>query len=369
MSNERLNLLKLIGKDELDKVFKVLMDSEKVTENNVLLEEVVQLSARYKYLKTQENQNTISYSDFQLEISKIRKVLIGIVQSIDNKEATTNPIPSKILTSSNSNSLPKWAIILGIVLIGAIGVFGLKSFFLGSDRIEAKKQNTELAKSGNTDLQQKELEPSLTEKKRETLKEKPDENNTTKAKITNHNTVDFKPPVVKKTNRQPTSEKASPPAEKQTSVISQPSSNDELPTSTDAPLVLQVKTNKGKSNLTFKEGETMRLYFKVNRPCNLRIFYRLANGAMVLFDDDRKITKSEIGKYIEIGDGYVAAQPFGKESLYVFAQNTTFEKLKTRTENGYVIIEEGLPEALAKSKGFHGLKLSAEAKLEITTSE
>ena len=134
-----------------------------------------------------------------------------------------------------------------------------------------------------------------------------------------------------------------------------------------APLQLDGKTNKGINNLVFQPEETMRVYYKVTRPCYLRVIYRLADGQMILLEDDRQVTAAEAGQYLELGDGYEAAPPFGKESLYLFAQQRPFPPLETRLENGYRIITQGLDETLRRSRGMKKKTAYDEFQIELTT--
>lgn len=137
----------------------------------------------------------------------------------------------------------------------------------------------------------------------------------------------------------------------------------------DTTLRIAVKTDKGTENLRYRTGETMRLYFKTNQPCHIRIIYRLADGSLVLFDDDRQLNAAETGRFVEIGSGYEASPPFGEEALYVFAQSGPFPALKTTIQNGYTLVSEGLPETLRKTRGFKKKYRFAEASLKLTTFE
>ena len=135
----------------------------------------------------------------------------------------------------------------------------------------------------------------------------------------------------------------------------------------ELPLEVEIKTNKGKENLEFVEGETMRLFFKVNQPCYLRILYRLATDEIVLFYDDKYVEEAETNKFIEIGDGFEAAAPFGKENLHVFLSRNSFPKLNTQSEDGYTYVMDQLPEALSKTRGFKKKNEFVETSLEIVT--
>lgn len=115
-------------------------------------------------------------------------------------------------------------------------------------------------------------------------------------------------------------------------------------------LTIAVKTNKGNKQLEFSEGETMQLYFFVNKPCYLRLIYRLADGSLVLLRDDLTVNSSECNQWNKIKESFVCSPPFGYENLYIYASINPFQKLKTETNSaGYKIITEGLATTLNRT--------------------
>lgn len=141
---------------------------------------------------------------------------------------------------------------------------------------------------------------------------------------------------------------------------------EELPAA-KAKLKVQIKTQKGDRDLTFKASEEVRLYFKVNRPCKLRTIYRLADSTLILLDNDRLVNKPETNQWVELGDGFEVAAPFGVEELYLFAQENDFPTLITEEKDGYTLIKEGLPSALSKTRGLKKKQVFAEDQLKLTT--
>ncbi len=154
----------------------------------------------------------------------------------------------------------------------------------------------------------------------------------------------------------------------QSSVSSQEPNGDELPPA-KTKLSLQIRTNKGTDQLQFKEDEEVRLYFQVSRTCKLRTIYKLADGQLILLEDDRAVNAPEIGQWIELGDGFEVAPPFGVEELYVFAQEKDFPTLTTEEIDGYTFIKTGLPTALSKTRGLKKKNVFVESKLQITTTK
>ncbi|MCB0631431.1 MAG: hypothetical protein KDD15_16910 [Lewinella sp.] len=137
-----------------------------------------------------------------------------------------------------------------------------------------------------------------------------------------------------------------------------------------ATLNISATTNKGSKDLHFRNGETMRLFYRVTRPCRVRVIYKLADDRLILFYDDQQITADQVGQDIELGDGFVVAPPYGQEALYLFAQSETFPALITiESDDGYTEIRDGLPDALRKTRGFKKKTYFAETQLAITTME
>ncbi len=134
-------------------------------------------------------------------------------------------------------------------------------------------------------------------------------------------------------------------------------------------LTVQIKTQKGTQDLNFKESEEVQLYFKVTRPCKLRTIYRLADGMLVLLDNDRIVNTPETNKWVQLSDGFEVAAPFGVEELYIFAQEKDFPELITEEKDGYTLIKDGLPSALSKTRGLKKKQVFAEDKLKITTQQ
>ena len=130
-------------------------------------------------------------------------------------------------------------------------------------------------------------------------------------------------------------------------------------------LHLECKTNKGKENLAFSQGETMRLYVKVNKPCFMRVTYRLADGRLVLFKDSFQIPPSKVGTFFEIGDGFNPSPPFGKEQVFFHAKTGPLDQLMLKqTADGYKLIQE--PKHRTE-RGFLPKVYEAESSLEFYT--
>ncbi len=135
-------------------------------------------------------------------------------------------------------------------------------------------------------------------------------------------------------------------------------------------LSLEVWTNKGADDLLFTEGDTLRLFLRVNKPCYIRFIYYLADGSKVLLLDNYYIGIDKVNKVYELPEKFICAEPFGAELLLVNAQTEKFVPLNTKKEYGYEFILDDIPEILANTRGFKKLKdgvMKAENSIVITT--
>lgn len=143
--------------------------------------------------------------------------------------------------------------------------------------------------------------------------------------------------------------------------------NKDLLTSTGG-LQVEIATNKGKNNLIYTEGEVLKLWVKANKECYVRLVYYLADGQTVLMLDNFHITPEYINKYYEIPKAFECTEPFGTETMQVFAQNEKFKPLLTETKSGYVFVHEDIKTIVEEGRrGFKEKKEAAESRLSFTT--
>lgn len=116
-------------------------------------------------------------------------------------------------------------------------------------------------------------------------------------------------------------------------------------------LAIRCKTNKGRLNVHYRAGETLRFYVQANEPCTLRAIWQMADGRLVLLENDRALTAAQSGQWVEMGPVFEAVEPFGEQTIYVFAQESAFPPLATRpAAAGLSMIADGLAQALQKTK-------------------
>ena len=136
-------------------------------------------------------------------------------------------------------------------------------------------------------------------------------------------------------------------------------------------LLLDIWTDKGSDNLLYTEGETMKLFVKVNHECYLRFIYYFADGInTLLVPGDYYIGSDQVNKVIEIPMSFECAPPFGVEALQVIAQTDKLPPLSTDKVDGYFFITDDAKDILKTVRGFKRVndeKLFAEKRLIITT--
>ncbi len=178
-------------------------------------------------------------------------------------------------------------------------------------------------------------------------------------------TIDTLPPETsKEVESKPKAPSNLPKVNEETSPKPEPKQQPQA--SKETPLKISGDTNLGRENLQLKEGESLELYYTVTRPCKVRIIYQLADTSLILLHNDLELTEKDINqrKLLDIFEVYA---PLGKEQIFFFAQTADFPTLVTHTEDGYEYIDEGLPEALEKTRGLKQKVFFAEDKLDILT--
>jgi predicted Ser/Thr protein kinase len=137
-------------------------------------------------------------------------------------------------------------------------------------------------------------------------------------------------------------------------------------------LTLELLTNKGVENLVFTEGDTLKTYIRVNKPCKVRVFYHTADGTRYALTgpEDLTIDASRVNTPVLV-DMAECATPFGAEVLQAFATTERFEPIKTqRVEGGYFVLADDLQKAMVATRGIRKIGGSGnvtEKRVMITT--
>ena len=122
-------------------------------------------------------------------------------------------------------------------------------------------------------------------------------------------------------------------------------------------LKLELLTNKGAENLIFTEGDTLKTFVRVNKPCTVRVFYYATDGTRFLLTgpDDRKIDDSQVNKPVQIDISSISA-PFGADIVQAFATTGKFESVRTKqVDGGYYVLENNIESAMLATRGIKKL--------------
>ncbi|MEL6142709.1 MAG: hypothetical protein AAFU67_13950 [Bacteroidota bacterium] len=330
MNNEldSQHLKELIAQNRTEQVFTALKASAFFAADSAFQNKVTLVEARWKKLKEDRIKGLLSTGEQTLATNRINNDLIDLLDGIGKPSATTTPTstdaPATLPTEKpKKTSWTSFFAIFAATIAVLAGIAEISGYSI-RDWWEAKTPTTET--------------------------EVPEQPTTDTA-------------ATAEPAAQPTAP-STPPG--QTPTIDKPKKEEELPPAKEK-LQVQIKTQKGDQDVTFSASEEVRLFFKVNRPCVLRTIYRLADETLILLDNDRIVNAPETNKWVQLSDGFEVAPPFGREELYLFAQEKDFPALKTEQKDGYTIIKEGLPTALRKTRGLKKKQVFAEDQLNITT--
>lgn len=87
-------------------------------------------------------------------------------------------------------------------------------------------------------------------------------------------------------------------------------------------LSLEVWTSRGAENLLLEEGDDLKVFVRVNKPCFVRFVYHLNNGARIVPDRrfvNFQIRAEQVNKVIELPAEFEMCAPFGAEIMQFFA--------------------------------------------------
>ena len=99
-------------------------------------------------------------------------------------------------------------------------------------------------------------------------------------------------------------------------------------------LEVDVWTGQGHDHVYYTEGDTVKIFARVNQPAYLRLLYTLADQRRTLLVDNFYIGPSEVNSAVRIGN-FRCVPPLGTEFLFVAARTEKFPEIQTREESGY----------------------------------
>jgi predicted Ser/Thr protein kinase len=137
-------------------------------------------------------------------------------------------------------------------------------------------------------------------------------------------------------------------------------------------LAVELWTNKGKESVVFAEGDTMRFFLRVNRPCYARLIYSLADTRKALLTGvkDFYFDARQANKTRQMGE-FLCTAPFGAEMIQVFVRTEPFTTAKTTVEEGITFLAEDFSSFVSATRGFKNVEHQvpqAEARVTLTTT-
>jgi hypothetical protein len=144
---------------------------------------------------------------------------------------------------------------------------------------------------------------------------------------------------------------------------------DDEPVASDDELLLEVSTDKGYGPQSYREGDTMTLKVRANKPCTVRMIYQDASKNIVqLRNKDFTIATDAVGKWIYMPEQFECAAPFGFEMLFAYATEGKFKPIeKTQSQNGFTFILDELKNVVALTTENGGKLKIARCTIPITT--
>ena len=117
-------------------------------------------------------------------------------------------------------------------------------------------------------------------------------------------------------------------------------------------LEVDVWTGQGHNHVYYTEGDTVKIFARVNQPAYLRLLYTLADQRRTLLIDNFYIGPSEVNSAVGIGN-FRCVPPLGTEFLFVAARTEKFPEIQTREENRYhFLVNQDAETATQSIRGF-----------------
>ena len=121
-------------------------------------------------------------------------------------------------------------------------------------------------------------------------------------------------------------------------------------------LEVDVWTGQGHNHVYYTEGDSVKIFARVNQPAYLRMLYTLADQRRTLLVDNFYIGASGVNQPVEIGT-FRCVPPLGTEFLFVAARTEEFPEIQTREEDGYrFLVNQDAETATQSVRSFRGLQ-------------
>jgi hypothetical protein len=138
---------------------------------------------------------------------------------------------------------------------------------------------------------------------------------------------------------------------------------------------IEVTTHLGDKQ-TFQKGDVISFLISLDRDAYVLMIYEDAehNLLQIIPNRYRQINRYDTGLFISVSNRdepfeFVVSPPFGKETVWVFASEQSFEELQgMELENGLKKLSASLPDILAKIRANQSKHLYGEASTTISTA-
>lgn len=142
-------------------------------------------------------------------------------------------------------------------------------------------------------------------------------------------------------------------------------------------LSVAIRTDKGRANVEYREGDQISIEAKANRPCHVRLVYVLADGTKALLENDYEIKPGQENGYVRIRPDlpFNCSAPFGTEYLLAYAAEEAFcpvpnvpnKTVYLRKEDGYDLFVGSTAEVIKASTCTIKATPVAEDRIQLTT--
>jgi hypothetical protein len=120
-------------------------------------------------------------------------------------------------------------------------------------------------------------------------------------------------------------------------------------------LKMKVWTDRGYRGVVYSEHEELRLYLRVNRPAWVRLLYTLANGEVILLEDDYFLDSPNVNVDFEYPTRFEIAPPFGIETIHAMAFTQEPAALPTATRKVDGVTYKAVPDGVTSVIKARGL--------------
>lgn len=116
-------------------------------------------------------------------------------------------------------------------------------------------------------------------------------------------------------------------------------------------LNLDVWTDRGQSSITYTSGDRPEIYVRVSREAHVRVIYHLPDGRRTMLHETR-LDGEQVNRPYAVHEavGLAVDEPYGTGFLQVVASTEELNPVRTRREDGLILMAGDLEEDLARTR-------------------